>query len=58
LRKITWKNSSAEARFSASLQTGYFIDIGIPETFNKAQTDLARPAFRPDSYSIKPGPIS
>jgi D-glycero-alpha-D-manno-heptose 1-phosphate guanylyltransferase len=31
-----------EAKFYASLHNGYFIDIGIPEDFNKAQSDLAR----------------
>jgi D-glycero-alpha-D-manno-heptose 1-phosphate guanylyltransferase len=30
-----------EGKFYGSLQTGYFIDIGIPEDFTKAQTDLA-----------------
>jgi D-glycero-alpha-D-manno-heptose 1-phosphate guanylyltransferase len=32
----------SERKFYASLQTGYFIDIGIPKDFNKANTDLAR----------------
>ena len=36
------ENFFAEGRFFGSIQPGYFIDIGIPEDFNKAQTDLKR----------------
>ena len=32
----------SDRKFYASLHKGYFIDIGIPEDFNKAQTELAR----------------
>ncbi|MEI6945735.1 HAD-IIIA family hydrolase [Paraflavisolibacter sp. H34] len=32
---------TAEGRFFGCVQEGYFIDIGIPEDFKKAQTDLA-----------------
>jgi D-glycero-alpha-D-manno-heptose 1-phosphate guanylyltransferase len=32
-----------EEKFYGSIQQGYFIDIGIPEDYQKAQTDLQRP---------------
>jgi D-glycero-alpha-D-manno-heptose 1-phosphate guanylyltransferase len=32
-----------EGRFYASIQNGYFIDIGIPEDYQKAQLELKRP---------------
>ena len=32
-----------QGKFYASLQTGYFIDIGIPEDYQKAQEELKRP---------------
>ena len=32
---------TSEGKFYGSVQEGYFIDIGIPEDFNRAQTDLA-----------------
>jgi D-glycero-alpha-D-manno-heptose 1-phosphate guanylyltransferase len=32
---------AAEQKFYGSIQEGYFIDIGIPEDYLKAQTDLA-----------------
>lgn len=34
-----------EGNFFGSVQEGYFIDIGIPEDYNKAQIDLNRPAL-------------
>ena len=34
-----------EDKFYGSQQTGYFIDIGIPEDYQKAQTDLHRPSL-------------
>ncbi|MGZ5192061.1 MAG: sugar phosphate nucleotidyltransferase, partial [Flavisolibacter sp.] len=35
----------AEEKFYGVVQDNYFIDIGIPEDFNKAQKDLERPAL-------------
>ena len=32
-----------EGKFYGSVQAGYFVDIGIPEDYQKAQTDLKRP---------------
>ena len=32
-----------EGRFYGAVQQGYFIDIGIPEDYNRAQTDLQKP---------------
>jgi len=32
-----------EGKFYASIQNGYFIDIGIPEDYQKAQLELKRP---------------
>jgi D-glycero-alpha-D-manno-heptose 1-phosphate guanylyltransferase len=32
----------AEGKFFGSIQNGYFIDIGIPEDYQKAQSDLQR----------------
>ncbi|MCW3073650.1 MAG: histidinol phosphate phosphatase [Flaviaesturariibacter sp.] len=37
--------SAGKGTLSGSVQNGYFIDIGIPEDFNKAQIDLQRPAL-------------
>ncbi len=34
-----------ENRMAGSIQQGYFIDIGIPEDFEKAQTEMAHPAL-------------
>ena len=34
-----------EANFYGGIQNGYFIDIGIPEDYNKAQEDLKRPGL-------------
>jgi D-glycero-alpha-D-manno-heptose 1-phosphate guanylyltransferase len=34
-----------EGKFYGSRQTGYFIDIGIPEDYQKAQRDLQRPTL-------------
>jgi D-glycero-alpha-D-manno-heptose 1-phosphate guanylyltransferase len=31
--------------FYAAIQNGYFIDIGVPEDYSKAQTDLQRPSL-------------
>ena len=35
-----------EGKFYGSVQEGYFIDIGVPEDFHKAQGDLRRPELR------------
>lgn len=35
----------ADGKFFGSIQHGYFIDIGIPEDYQKAQTDLKRPVL-------------
>ena len=35
----------SKAVFMGSVQEGYFIDIGIPEDFEKANVDLLRPKF-------------
>lgn len=34
-----------EGKFYSSVQQGYFIDIGIPEDYTKAQTDLKKPTL-------------
>jgi D-glycero-alpha-D-manno-heptose 1-phosphate guanylyltransferase len=34
-----------QSNFYGCLQQGYFIDIGIPEDYNRAQIDLQRPAL-------------
>jgi D-glycero-alpha-D-manno-heptose 1-phosphate guanylyltransferase len=34
-----------EGKFFGSVQDGYFIDIGIPEDYQKAQTDLKKPVL-------------
>jgi D-glycero-alpha-D-manno-heptose 1-phosphate guanylyltransferase len=34
-----------EGKFFGSVQQGYFIDIGIPEDYAKAQTDLQKPTL-------------
>lgn len=34
-----------EGKFFASMQDGYFIDIGIPEDYQKAQSDLKKPVL-------------
>lgn len=34
-----------EGKFYGSIQDGYFIDIGIPEDYRKAQNDLKRPVL-------------
>jgi D-glycero-alpha-D-manno-heptose 1-phosphate guanylyltransferase len=44
------ERSASEGKFYGSVQSGYFIDIGIPEDFTKAQQDLAQP--RPDLKNI------
>lgn len=36
---------TADNHFFGSVQNGYFIDIGIPEDFTKAQTELAKPVL-------------
>lgn len=36
---------SRRFRLSASVQDSYFIDIGIPEDYKRAQTELAQPAL-------------
>jgi D-glycero-alpha-D-manno-heptose 1-phosphate guanylyltransferase len=35
----------AEGKFYASVQEGYFIDIGIPEDYKRAQQDFKKPAL-------------
>ncbi len=37
------EKNTAESNFYGSVQKGYFIDIGIPEDFEKAQSELANP---------------
>jgi D-glycero-alpha-D-manno-heptose 1-phosphate guanylyltransferase len=37
------EKSVGEGRLAGSIQEGYFIDIGIPEDWARAQQDLARP---------------
>jgi D-glycero-alpha-D-manno-heptose 1-phosphate guanylyltransferase len=44
------ERSASEGKFYGSVQSGYFIDIGIPEDYTKAQQDLAQP--RPDLKNI------
>jgi D-glycero-alpha-D-manno-heptose 1-phosphate guanylyltransferase len=39
------ERSAGEGKFYGCPQSGYFIDIGIPEDFTKAQDDLAHPAI-------------
>jgi D-glycero-alpha-D-manno-heptose 1-phosphate guanylyltransferase len=34
-----------KGRFAASIQNGYFIDIGVAEDYNKAQNELATPSL-------------
>ncbi len=46
--KFSFETEFLEKQFNGgslygNIQDGYFIDIGIPEDFNKAQTDLAKP---------------
>ena len=36
---------AGEGKFNASVQDGYFIDIGIPEDYQRAQRELLRPAL-------------
>jgi D-glycero-alpha-D-manno-heptose 1-phosphate guanylyltransferase len=40
----------SERKFSGSIQSGYFIDIGIPEDYSRAQEELKQPV--PDLKSI------
>jgi D-glycero-alpha-D-manno-heptose 1-phosphate guanylyltransferase len=37
-----------KGRFAASIQQGYFIDIGIPEDYSRAQKELASPPLKLD----------
>lgn len=39
------EKSCAEGKFFASMQEGYFIDIGIPGDYQKAQNDLKKPVL-------------
>jgi D-glycero-alpha-D-manno-heptose 1-phosphate guanylyltransferase len=53
-QKFSFEKDYLEAFYSKEkvyglLQDGYFIDIGIPEDFKKAQADFAREPFRLDS---------
>lgn len=42
------ENFCMEGKFYGSVQENYFIDIGIPEDYQKAQADLQRPSLNPD----------
>lgn len=58
IEKEIYPKLCAEGRLKAVLQTGYFIDIGIPETYRLAQEELPRVVRRPAVFLDRDGVLN